>query len=123
MPSAAYLHRLRQRFDDELPDRALIERPTQVSDGGGGFTQTWATLAASVPCRLAPVGGGEDERGRSTSGDRIVDEATATIAFAAGQDITESDRVTIDGQAFDVLLVRLRGKYELTRRVEARESA
>lgn len=122
MPSASYLHRLRQRFDDELPDRALIERPTNVSDGGGGYTQTWATLADDVPCRLAPVGGGEDDRSRSTAGDRVVDEATSTITFAAGQDITEADRITVAGQAFDVLLVRRRGAYELTRRAECREA-
>ena len=123
MPSAGQIVKARARFARLLPDLALIERPTRVSDGGGGYTQTWATLAANVPCRLAPVGGGEDERGRASGGDRIVDSATSTITFAAGVDVSESDRVTVAGQAFDVLLVRRRGNYEVTRRCEARESA
>jgi hypothetical protein len=123
MPSARQIERARLRFATLLPDLALIERPTKVSDGGGGYTQTWATLADMVPCRLAPVGGGEDDRGGAGGGDRISDESTAILTFAAGTDVTESDRVTVAGQRFDVLLVRHRGQYEITRRVEARESA
>lgn len=121
MPSTRQIVRSRKRFATRLPDRALIERPTDVPDGGGGFTQTWAVLAANVPCRLAPVGGGESQE-RATGGDRITDSATSTITFKAGQDVTESDRVTIGGQAFDVLLVRRRGEYEITRRCECREA-
>ncbi len=105
-----------------LPDRATIGRPTVVANTSGGQTTTWATLAAGVPCRLSPVAGGEDVTRGRRGGDRIAEEATATITFAAGQDITEADRVTIAGQAFDVQLVRLRGAWELTRRCEVREA-
>lgn len=119
MLTAGELREMRRDMAEELPDRALIERPTDVPDGGGGFTQTWAALASNVPCRLAPVGGGEDQ---AAAGDRITDAATCTITFAAGRDISEADRVTIAGQVFNVLLVRRRGAYEITRRVEAREA-
>lgn len=120
MPSTRQINRSRKRFAALLPDRALIERPTDVSDGGGGFTQTWASLASNVPCRLAPVGGGEGNA--PSAGARLSDAATCTITFAAGRDISEADRVTIAGQVFNVLLVRRRGAYEITRRVEAREA-
>ena len=121
MPSTRQILRARKRFATLLDDRATIQRPVNASDGGGGFTQTWPTLASNVPCRLSPVGGGEDDRSRSAGGDRVHDEAVAVITFAAGQDITEADRVVIASQTFDVLLVRRRGVYEITRRVEARE--
>lgn len=121
MPSAGQLLRARKRFAEELPDRATIQRNTSTPDGGGGFTQSWATLAADVPCRLAPVGGGEDSARGSSGGDRISDEATSIITFAAGQDVTEADRIIVAGQTFDVQLVRRRGEYEITRRVEVKE--
>ncbi len=122
MPSAGQLMRARKRFAALLPDRATIERPVTAYDGAGGHSTTWPAepLAEDVPCRLSPVGGGEDQAG---SGDRIAAEATATITFAAGTDVADTDRVTIGAQAFDVLLVRLRGEYEMTRRVEAKESS
>ncbi len=118
MPSAGQLMRARKRFAALLPDRATIARSTTVYDGAGGSEDTFANVATSVPCRLSPVGGGEDA---ASSGERLSDEAEVTITFAAGFDVRDSDRVTVGVQVFDVLLVRLRGQYEMTRRVEAKE--
>lgn len=118
MPSAAQLIRARKRYARLLPDRATIARPTTVYDGAGGSTDTFANVALNVPCRLSPVGGGEDA---ASSGERLSDEASVTLTFAAGTDVRDSDRVTIGAQVFEVLLVRLRGVYELTRRCEAKE--
>jgi len=121
MPSAGQLMRARKRFRSLLPDRATITRPTLVADGGGGQTTTWATVATLVPCRLSPVGGGEDVSVGRRGGDRVSDEASAVVTFGAGQDIGEKDRVTVGALVFDVTLVRLRGAYELTKRAECRE--
>ena len=35
-----------------LPQRVTIQRATRVADGQGGFTETLATIATNVPCRL-----------------------------------------------------------------------
>ena len=120
MPTPGQLVKSRARFSRLLPDRATIQRPVSTSDGGGGSTQTWPVLASDVPCRLSPVGGGEDND-RADGGDRISDEATVVVTFAAGTDVTNSDRLLIAGRLYDVLLVRRRGEFELTRRCEARE--
>ncbi len=121
MPSTRDIARARVRFSraDLFPDRATIQRPVVVADGGGGSDTTYPTLAADVPCRLAPIGGGEDDGG--SAGERISADATAVVTFAAGRDVAESDRIVIDGQTFDVQLVRRRGQLEITRRVEVRE--
>ena len=118
MPSAGQLMRARKRFATLLPDRATIQRPVDTSDGGGGTTQTWPTLAADVHCRLSPVAGGEDSPG---GGDRVSDEATSVVTFEAGQEIATADRIIIEGVTHAVLLVRRRGAWELTRRVETKE--
>ncbi len=121
MPSAGQLMRARKRFATLLPDRATIQRPVVVANTSGGQTTTYPTLAADVPCRLSPVGGGEDVTVGRRGGDRVADESSAILTFAAGTDITEADRIVIGTLTFDVTLVRLRGAYELTKRVEARE--
>lgn len=111
---------MRRRFAELLPDLATIERPTATYDGSGGFATTWASLATTVPCRLSPVGGGEDDEGRG--GERLTEDATSIITFKWNQDIAEADRATVNGQAYDIQLVRRRGEYAMTLRVEARET-
>ncbi len=121
MPSAGQLMRARKRFAALLPDRATIQRPVVAANTSGGQTTTYPVLAEDVPCRLSPVGGGEDVTVGRRGGDRVADESSAVITFAAGTDISEADRVLIGAATFDVTLVRLRGAWELTKRCEARE--
>lgn len=120
MPSTRDIVLGRQRFAAMLPDVATIRRGTETTNEGGSQETVWATLAEDVPCRLSPVGGGEDAV-RRRGGDRVADEATAVITFAWDQDVAETDTIEIDGQAFDVQLVRKRGQYAMTKRVEVRE--
>lgn len=122
MPSAGQLLRSRHRFAQMLPDRATIQRETLVPDGGGGQTSSWSTLEADVPCRLSPVGGGEVSTGSARrGGDRISDQSTSLITFEADTEVTEADRILVGSRTFDVTLVRVRGEWEMSRRVEARE--
>lgn len=123
MLPARDLAAMRREMQRMLPDTATIQRRTIASDGGGGQTETRATLAASVPCRIAPTGGGESGSAMSDDGDRVRDESTHVVTFANGQDITETDRILIDGSTYEVLLVRQRGTWELTRRCEVVEAS
>ena len=109
---------MRDTAEQALPDTATHYRRALVSDGGGGRIEQWAVLAEDVPCRLAPVGGGET----GTTGDRIVDESTHIVTVSAKRDVAEPDRFVVDGVAYEVTLVRERGAWEVTRRIEARES-
>jgi SPP1 family predicted phage head-tail adaptor len=102
-----------------LPDTGTIQRQSAISDGGGGQNTSWATLA-SVACELAPLGGGEARSG--LVGERLADETTHTITFAHDTDITEADRVVVNGVTYDVTLVDRGGAWELERRVVVREA-
>lgn len=117
MLSDGQLAAMRATAGRYLPDTCTIQRRTQTSDGGGGTTTAWA-VAATVACRIAPVGGGEN----SSTGDRISDESTAIVTFPAGTDVTESDRLQVAARTWDVTLVRTRGAYEITRRCEIKEA-
>lgn len=122
--SGAQLDAMRATAEQALPGTAVIRRLTRDSDGGGGFTETW-TDVATVACRIAPLAGGEritsSARG-STVGERVVDETTNVVTLPATADVTEKDRLVIDGRTYDVALIR-RYSQPVTLRVEVKETA
>jgi hypothetical protein len=123
--SQAEIEEARQDLAQELlPDLATIERVTETSDGGGGFTEAWAPVAEDIPCRLDPYGksttkGGGGESG--TAGERIDDRTLNVVTFGAGTDVTLKDRLVINGTTFEVTVVREHGNWELMKRVDVKE--
>lgn len=121
MLTAAQVASIRGTVEESLPQTCTIQRKTTASDSGGGSSESWASLTANVPCRVAPTGGGE-QASSSNRSDQIADDTTHVVTLPAQQDISEADRLVIGGDTFNVLLVRKRGDWELSRRVEVRET-
>lgn len=118
MLTAGDIAAMRGTAESALPDTATLERLTSTSDGGGGFTEAWATQGAAIPCRIAPLGGGEG----GNAGGRVSDETSHVVSLPAETDVTESDRLVIAGRTYEVTVVRERGEWEISRRVEAKEA-
>ena len=57
--TTAELAQIRSDIADLLPDTGHILSLTQVSDGQGGFTDTWGTATANVACRVDAQSGKE----------------------------------------------------------------
>lgn len=125
MLTAREIARAQADLEELLPDTCTIQRRQLTSDGGGGQDVVWVDLAVDVPCRIAPVGGGERSQasGQSTVSDRIAAETTHVLTVPHGQDTEEPDRVTLSGQTYIVTAVRKRGSWELARRVEIKEQS
>lgn len=123
MLSPAEVAAMRETTEEALPDLCTIERNTPTNDGGDR-TDLFSPLATDVACRIAPIAGGEAATGGRTlgaTGDRADDETTHQLTLPWGQDITEADQVVVDGQTYEVTLVRKRGEWELSRIAEMRE--
>lgn len=118
MLTAAQIASMRSTMNAALPDTATVQRKQTVSDGGGGQTASWVTVATTA-CRFSPVGGGEG--GTSTTGGRVAEETTHVVTVPANQDVTETDRLIVNARTFEVTSVRQRGAWELSRRVEVKE--
>jgi head-tail adaptor len=114
MLTATELARLRADSETLMPDAATRHAQAVVSDGGGGFTETF-TAAGTFSCHVAPIGGGE-----RVVGGRISDRTTHVLSVPAGTTISAADRVVVDGKTFEVTAVRTRS-WEIVRRVEVRE--
>jgi hypothetical protein len=119
----AQIAAMRATSDAHLPDVVNILRRSRVSDGGGGYEETWAPIAEDVPCRIGgPLGGETDERNVSKA--RLVDEESQQLWFPANQDIEEADRIEWPAgeRLYEVITVFKRGSWELARRVRVMET-
>lgn len=104
-----------------MPETAVIERLTLVSDGAGGQDEDWVAVDqdpdilvdGNLPARLSPAGSTPVERAIAERED--VEEAFV-VALPAGADITFQDRITVAGRTFDVV-ARLETSYEAEVRV------
>lgn len=114
MLSAADLASMRATAEQALPGTAVVYGGTLVSDGGGGWDETF-TAAGTVACRVAPASGAEREEG-----DRVTAESTHIITLPAGTSVETDDRIDVAGVTYNVTNVRDRS-WETTRRVEARK--
>lgn len=87
----------------KLDQRIEIQQPSNVSDGGGGFTKTFAKIA-SVWAHVRANSGREiyeDERTNALS--------LATFTIRNRSDVFENDRIVWNAEKYNVRQVRREG--------------
>lgn len=85
---------MREVQEDNMPDTCVVERPTNVSNGKGGYTQTWTTVY-SGKCRYWISSG---TSGTSTEarhwGEHEIAYTEGFIITPWDTDVRNHDRVT-----------------------------
>ncbi len=112
MLSATDLAAMRSTVDASLPDVAQVQRRTLTSDGAGGYTESWNTVA-TVACRVAPSGQSPQER---VIAERLTATSVWTITLPAETDVRPADRLLVGTRTFEVAGVLARSE-EIARRV------
>ena len=103
------------------PDTCSTLRKTLVPDGSGGYTETWATLDASVACRVD-----RDQRVFAEEMHELAREyQTIPIAVKVpvDQDVTLSDRLGFDGATYEVRRAMASHAWQLNQILLATEVA
>lgn len=115
----------RLKFERLMPDRCTVVRPTRTKDTAGGWTESDATIASGVPCRV-------DTRDRTANipfvagGVQTVAPYVVTMSVHPSRwpsgvvDITDKDTLIVTGQgagSFQVLAPGGPTTGELTREV------
>lgn len=116
MLTAAELAEMRSVQDEAMAASCVISRKTLVSDGMGGFTETWAA-SGTVSCRVWPA---TESGAESLIADRITESDAWVITVPYNTDITAKDRVVADGRTFEVISA-IAHTWETARRVVAVE--
>lgn len=114
MLTASELSRMRSTAGAALPDSAVIQTQSVVSDGGGGGTTTW-TASGTVDCRIAPASMDEDELGG-----RVASEADFIVTMPHDAAVTTDSRLIISGGTFNVEAV-LERSWEISTRLHVCE--
>lgn len=99
-----------------LPSTCQVLRATPSSDGAGGQTQTWPVLG-TVACAYGPrdISASEHELAG-----RLGMSTLWNVTVPSDADVTERDRLRVDGRTFEVVSI-LGGSFGPTRRVTAAE--
>jgi len=114
MLSASDLAAMREAQDAALPDTCTIRRKTLVSDGMGGYTETWSDLATGVKCRIATSRYRPEE---AAIAEKFTGRTLWMLTLPAGTDVTNEDRVVLSGTTYEVVGVLSAGSWEMCRRV------
>jgi len=104
----------------KLDQRITIEQLSLVSDGGGGFTKTWAGLS-SAPIVWAHV---KANSGREAfEDDRTNATMTATFTIRNRDDVQENDRIIWRSEFYNIRQVMREGVRSMYLRIVAERGA
>ena len=78
-----------------LNNRANVQTKTSVSNGMGGFTETWANTFSHIPCSIQPKRGNEII---FTDADKVF--ANYTMYVEDKYTITEANRIVFGTKTF-----------------------
>ena len=93
--------RLMASLGSHFPSLCRVQYLTEDVDADGQVTTAWKDRYVDVPCNISPLKGREI-RGKNQT---YVVANTAIALQGHYPDIKESDRATVDGTTYDVLLV------------------
>lgn len=111
MISADALSGMRATAELALPDTCQVQRATKASDGAGGFTEVWATVA-TVACRLSPSGGAE-----KIIAEKLSQVNPVTITVPVGTSVQTGDRIVVRGRIFEFQALTDRGAWGIVRKL------
>ena len=97
--SASDLAFMRSTVVASFPDVVTISRLVRTPDAAGGTTTVWSTIA-TVQGRLMNAGGQE-----IPIADSITQQDDQGLTLPYGTDVTEKDRVAVQGLTYEVVAV------------------
>ena len=109
--STTDLKYMRSSIEELLPGTCYILSTTLVSDGAGGFTETWGT-AGTADCRLDARSGGERTQGAS-----IQPVFSYMLTVPHDTTIAENNRVEVDSETFTVTSIDAGKSWDASLRV------
>ena len=111
--SAPDLLGMQQALAGELTTSAQIQRVVRTSDGAGGVTETWSTIA-TVNCNASPLSKQETEIPELG---RLEGQSQWLVTLPPYTDVTVLDRIVTQGLTYEVYAVKGPRTYEIYRSV------
>ena len=109
----AELEAIRSAIEELLPDTCDVLSVTRTSDGQGGFTETWGTVTADLPCRLDIAKPGT----QPIFGASVQPFQGYVMTVNHAGTVTTSNRILKDGYTFEVVSVDFAKSWDGSRRI------
>jgi len=90
------LDKIRAEQEKLMTETVYIQRLTRVSDGAGGWTETWQTVATTKG-RIATQSGGETKRGGA-----VTVNMSLVVTLPHDTDLRQDDRLQIGGKQYEI---------------------
>lgn len=111
---------MREQLAASLPDTCVILRTTAgTADGAGGYTGGTTSAAGTVACRVSPYPPIMDTE-RVAAGQQGVIEFWS-ITMPVGTDVLPTDRLTSNGETFEITGAPTPRSWELSIRILAKK--
>jgi hypothetical protein len=85
-----------------LPDVCDVQRATNSVDAAGDVSQTWATVATGVVCRLDPL---TRQDGAGMVAEREATRAAFVLTVAHDATIELGDRLVLNGKTYEMTML------------------
>ena len=105
---------MRNSIEELLPDTCNILGLTQTSDGAGGYSETWGTVTANVPCRVDYRSGREQ-----VASSQLTSYQSVTISLPYDVTVTPLNRVQVGLNVFSIQAVNAGQSWKAVTRVTA----
>lgn len=97
-----------------MPDVCNVLSATRVSDGYGGWTDTWGTVVTNMPCRV------DNKSGKLTAtGGALETFSGVMITLPGTASVTTDNRIVTGGAIYNVLDADSGKSWQATLRVTA----
>jgi len=97
MTSTSDLDKIKAEQEKLMPETVYVQRLTRTSDGAGGWSESWQTIATTKG-RIAAKSGDENELGGKTTA-----ITTYLITLPSDTELTNTDRLQINGQQYQII--------------------
>ncbi len=99
MTSTSDLDKIKAEQEKLMPETVYVQRLTRTSDGAGGWSESWQTIATTKG-RIAAKSGDENELGGKTTA-----ITTYLITLPSDTELTNTDRLQINGQQYQITTI------------------
>lgn len=105
----------REQVAGLLPDTCTIQSRTLTSDGAGGNTETWATVAngSNVPCRVDPV---PSQKVTEQISEREVTVTEYMITTAYDSPLATGQRIATGGHTYEIKMLNADHSWNVSKR-------
>jgi len=96
MTSTSDIDKIRVEQEKLMPETVYVQRLTRTSDGAGGWSESWQTIATTKG-RIAAKSGNENELGGKTTA-----ITTYLITLPSNTELEDDDRLQINGEQYQI---------------------